>query len=241
MKINQFKYRMLAAFFAGMMATATMSVPMPVYAADIAETTYQEETVAETIWEIIAESEAENKIENKKVELRKNESLLKSAINERIVTIEQEEEPEEEVVTYIPRLEAPTGDNPYYHELNLYYNFGLGMPNCTAYAYGRAYEILGREPKLSNGNAGRWWFYNIAAEAYAYGSEPRLGAVACWDDYNEYSGHVAVVEAIDGDRVTISDSHYGGGYFYVTEMNADSSDHLTGRRFLGYIYIDEEL
>ena len=50
-----------------------------------------------------------------------------------------------------------------------------------------------------------------------------------------------VVEAIDGDRVTISDSHYGGGYFYVVEMNADSSDYATGRRFLGYIYIDEAL
>lgn len=238
MKLNQLKYRMLAALFAGMTATATMSVPMPVYAAEIEKTINETENVAETIWDILAESESEST----EVALRPKETLLEKTITERIVTIESEEEKEtEETVSYIPRLEAPTGDNPYYHELNLYYNFGLGMPNCTAYAYGRAYEILGRDPMLCNGNAGRWWSHNIAAGTYAYGSEPRLGAVACWDHYDNNNGHVAIVEAIDGDRVTISESHWGGKYFYVTDMNADGSDYLTGRRFLGYIYIDEAL
>ena len=227
----------MAAMLSGILLTATMS--MPVYAADIEEPIDQKETVEETIWDVIAESE----VEDKEIALRPKETKLKKTTNQRIVNVaqEEEEETEEEVVTYIPRLEAPDGYNPYYHELNLYYRFGLGMPNCTAYAYGRAYEILGREPMLCNGNAGQWWSYNISIGAYAYGSEPRLGAIACWDDYNNYSGHVAVVEEINGETVTISESHWGGSYFYVAEMSEDGSDYLSGRRFLGYIYIDEEL
>ncbi len=237
MKVNMIKHRLMAAVLSGILLTATMSVPA--YAADIKETDDNKETVAETIWEVMAESEAEDK----EVALRPKETKLEKTINERIVNVMQEEEEEtvEEVVNYIPRLEAPDGYNPYYHELNLYYRFGYGMPNCTAYAYGRAYEILGREPMLCNGNAGEWWSYNIAVGAYAYGSEPRLGAIACWDDYNHYSGHVAVVEEIHEDTVTISESQWGGSYFYVVEMSEDGSDYLSGRRFLGYIYIDEEL
>lgn len=233
--MNLTKYRFMTLFLSGALITATMS--MPAHAMEI-ETTVNEN---ETVWDIIAQTE----MDSEETVLLEKENKLETAIKERIIDIiQEEEEPEEEKepeTLYIPRLTAPEGNNPYYHELNLFYNFGLGMPNCTAYAYGRAYEILGREPNLSNGNAGRWWWHNIATGAYAYGSEPRLGAVACWDDYNEYSGHVAVVEEINGSTVTISESHYGGGYFYVTDMSADGSDYLTGRRFLGYIYIDEPI
>ena len=49
------------------------------------------------------------------------------------------------------------------------------------------------------------------------------------------------LEEIHEDTVTISESHWGGSYFYVAEMSKDGSDYLSGRRFLGYIYIDEEL
>ena len=171
----------MAAMLSGILLTATMSVPA--YAADIEDKSSNTDTTAETIWEVIAESEAEDK----EVALRSKETKLEKTINERIVNVMQEEEPVEEAVNYIPRLEAPDGYNPYYHELNLYYRFGLGMPNCTAYAYGRAYEILGSEPMLCNGNAGEWWSYNMAVGAYAYGSEPRLGAIACWDDFNHYT------------------------------------------------------
>ena len=63
---------------------------------------------------------------------------------------------------FVPRTETPSSDNPYYFsDLNLYYRYGYGMPNCTAYAYGRIYEILGHEPNLSRWNAGQWWFDNI--------------------------------------------------------------------------------
>lgn len=52
---------------------------------------------------------------------------------------------------FTARLSAPAYSNKYYFNgnYNVFYASGYGMPNCTAYAYGRAYEILGKEPKLS--------------------------------------------------------------------------------------------
>lgn len=139
-----------------------------------------------------------------------------------------------------PRLHAPLRSNPYYYSnRNIYYAAGYGMPNCTAYAYGRSYERLEDRPRLSSHNAGEWWFENIANGWYAYGGRPRVGAVACWDRYDQNQGHVAVVEKVDGDRVTISESGYQSFLFRTTEMAADGSDYLGGGyRFLGYIYVE---
>ena len=42
---------------------------------------------------------------------------------------------------FVPRTETPSSDNPYYFsDLNLYYRYGYGMPNCTAYAYANVHE-----------------------------------------------------------------------------------------------------
>ena len=140
---------------------------------------------------------------------------------------------------FVPRTSAPTSDNSYYYGLNPFYKSGYGMPNCTAYAYGRAYEILGSKPNLSTGNAGKWWWQNKTDGAYKYGNTPRLGAVACWDKYDQNQGHVAVVEAINGSSVTISESHYKSTFFDTRTINSDSSNYLTSMRFLGYIYLGD--
>ena len=140
---------------------------------------------------------------------------------------------------FVPRTRAPTSDNSYYYSLNPFYKSGYGMPNCTAYAYGRAYEILGSKPNLSTGNAGKWWWQNKTNGAYKYGNTPRLGAVACWDKYDQNQGHVAVVEAVNGSSVTISESHYKSTFFDTRTINSDSSNYLTSMRFLGYIYLGD--
>lgn len=142
------------------------------------------------------------------------------------------------------RTSAPSTDDPRYYSTNNPYNGPYGLPNCTCYAYGRAWEILGSEPNLpKRGNAGSWWWTNQSTGNYAYGSTPKIGAIACWDTYDKDHGHVAVVEGISGNRVTLSESHYGdnhnGVLFDNKVMNADSSDYLRSYRFLGYIYIGE--
>ena len=144
------------------------------------------------------------------------------------------------VQAYTPRLTAPAGNDwHYYSNANIYYASGYGMPNCTAYAYGRAYELLGYAPNVSSRNAGSWWQYNINNGAYPYGQTPALGAIACWDNYDNNTGHVAVVEKIENGYVTISQSNWGGAAFETVTIPAnrmgdwfDSPSH-----FQGYIYL----
>lgn len=139
---------------------------------------------------------------------------------------------------FSPRLTAPDTTNAYYYSSkNIFYASGYGMPNCTAYAYGRAYEILGKAPALCTGNAGKWYDYNINNRNYPYGQSPKLGAIAVWaNDSSHNRGHVAVVEKINANgTVTISESHYGGANFLTKTGNPASL--YSNKHFLGYIYI----
>ena len=44
--------------------------------------------------------------------------------------------------SFQPRLSAPSRSNSYYNRsLNIFAKTGYGMPNCTAYAYGRIYVM----------------------------------------------------------------------------------------------------
>ena len=131
--------------------------------------------------------------------------------------------------TYEPRLTAPSSSSAYYNrELNRYFQVGSGMPNCVAYAYGRIYEMNGEAPLITHGSAGDWYFINKSNGYYEYGSEPKLGAVACW------SRHVAVVEKIDDNGITLSESHWHGRYFNTVTYSNLSSHY--GQTFYGYIY-----
>ena len=141
--------------------------------------------------------------------------------------------------TFVPRLNAPHSTNPYYYsDKNIFYKYGFGMPNCTAYAWGRAYELLGESPKLSVDSAHYWWGYNKDGGYYPYGDEPRLGAIACWN--NSSGGHVAVVEKIEDGVITFSNSGYGYKNFYLTTCDylaPNDGSYNENWSFYGYIYI----
>ena len=131
--------------------------------------------------------------------------------------------------SFEPRLTSPGRDNAYYNRsLNAFSKYGYGMPNCTAYVYGRIYEITGEAPLIRRGNAGSWWSINKRNGYYEYGSEPKIGAIACW------SNHVAVVEVIDGNTITISQSHWGGNYFDTDTVKVGANRY--GQKFYGFIY-----
>ena len=114
------------------------------------------------------------------------------------------------------------------------------MPNCTAYAYGRAYEILQTEPKLCPYGAGEWYNYNKRYNYYDYGQIPKVGAIACWG-YNG-GGHVAVVESIDNDgNIILSNSAWNNYnlFFYLTYAQIEDSNPggSSWWTFQGYIYL----
>ena len=148
-------------------------------------------------------------------------------------------------LTFTPRYSMPSTDNEYYYSsMNPFYPAGYGLPNCTAYAYGRVYEITGKKPNLSTGNAENWYGYNMSTGAYDYGQTPRLGAIACWS-YNGGGGHVAVVEYIDTStgEMILSNSAWSARYgscepFYLTYANVNDSNPggSSWWNFQGYIY-----
>lgn len=149
---------------------------------------------------------------------------------------------------FVPRLEAPESTNEYYYsDLNVFYKLGYGMPNCTAYAYGRAYEILNSVPNLTSGSAFRWYNYNKTNEFYSYGDIPKLGAIACFGGNTANpNGHVAVVEKFEDGYVYLSNSSWGGYLFRVDmkKPNAWDTAYKVGGEYLpfeGFIYIYDEV
>lgn len=81
--------------------------------------------------------------------------------------------------------------------------------NCTWYAYNR-------RPDIGSfwGNASTW-AVSARAAGYRVDQTPAVGAIAQWNAYaNSYIwgyGHVAIVEAVNGDgTITISDMNYAG-------------------------------
>ncbi len=139
---------------------------------------------------------------------------------------------------FIPRTTAPAFDDSIY-SANFFALYVTSMPNCTTYAYGRAWEILGHEPDLCHGSSVHWFPNDGVSsnpnDCYERGDEPQLGAIACWD-LGSY-GHVAVVESIDGDTVTISESDSVRQiYWHTRTCNINDM----GSGFQGYIYLLEK-
>ena len=142
---------------------------------------------------------------------------------------------------FTPRFSAPSKKSKYYYsDDNVFHKYGYGMPNCTCYAWGRAYEILGEKPNLCIYDASEWFSYNKKNKYYSYGTTPKLGAIACYTYKTGGSGHVAVVEKITEDTVYYSNSAWSGQEFYIS--TSDFKDFTGGNKnwnFEGFIYIGD--
>lgn len=72
---------------------------------------------------------------------------------------------------------------------------------CTYYAASR------RNVPSSWGNAGDW-LYSAQRSGYSTGNEPAPGAIMVTGE--SWWGHVAIVEAVNGDQITVSEMNYNG-------------------------------
>lgn len=142
-------------------------------------------------------------------------------------------------MTFTPRLNAPSTSSSYWYKNNPFYQSGYGLPNCTCYAWGRFYEILGSKPKLSLSNAENWWGHN---DGYERGQTPRLGAVICWrkgkaGNGADGAGHVAIVEQINTDgSIVTSNSAWKGTRFYKQTLKPPYYSIGSAYTFQGFIY-----
>ena len=142
----------------------------------------------------------------------------------------KEEEDSEAVVEEPTDVLAARASNP----------FSKGQ--CTWYAYKRWTELLGYAPAVINGNAGGW-YNNCVSKGFSRGNEPKVGAIACWNNgFGNDSGHVAVVEAVYSDHITISEYNWNikEGYeenqLYFNKIDRRSSS-KPNRHLMGYIYL----
>jgi len=92
---------------------------------------------------------------------------------------------------------------------------------CTWYVAQRRYIPWG-------GNA-KTWIYQAPQYGFATGNEPRVGAIIATRE-GGYYGHVAYVEAVNGDYVTISEMSLGRGVKTIRTLHEDDW------RIIGYIY-----
>ena len=123
---------------------------------------------------------------------------------------------------FTPRLSSSgmAGNPWWYSSGNVYYAAGYGLPNCTCYAYGRYAEVRNAFAALPTGNGGDWY---DAATGFQRGSEPQLGSVICYTSPSQqWDGHVAIVEVINGDgTIVTSNSAYGGTYFWTATVDVN--------------------
>ena len=159
-----------------------------------------------------------------------------------------------EEVGFSQRTTPPPTSSAYYYNssYNPFYSARL-VTQCTWYAWGRAYEIMGKRPNLSTGNAKNWFGYNRDNGIYSYSTNfyaAKPGAILCCDDGGA-TGHVAIVEevAADGSPSKISEGGWYGSADYTANFNY--TDGYYGAQlkfhygknynggFQGYIYIAE--
>lgn len=122
--------------------------------------------------------------------------------------------------------------------------YGSVLPNCVGYAWGRWYELLGEEPKLSVANAEAWWGKD---DGYERGQVPKLGAVICWSKGvvgvgKDGAGHVAIVEQIKADGTIVTSNsawnERGGTWWYKKTLKPPYT--MKGYDFQGFVYLPME-
>jgi surface antigen/transposase-like protein len=92
---------------------------------------------------------------------------------------------------------------------------------CTWYVAQKRYIPWGGHAK--------YWLANARRYGYSIGHKPVVGAIMVTRE--SWWGHVAYVEEVKGNRVTISEmNHYGRGIF------SRRTFHTSDRRIIGYIY-----
>jgi surface antigen len=113
--------------------------------------------------------------------------------------------------------------------------YGYGCRQCASYAAWRVAKETGYYP-VNWGNAVDFPA-SAAASGYQVGSTPRPGSLAVMSaaQAGGPDGHVAWVEAVDGDGTIIVSQYnynYGAGWGLYSEMK------LSSAAFYKYIYIE---
>ncbi len=114
--------------------------------------------------------------------------------------------PEEDRVVAVARDSAPAATPaPSYNDTGK--NVAPGA-NTNAFPYGWCtWYVASRKNVTWMGNAGEW-LGNAAAQGFATGSVPAVGSIMVTAE--SWWGHVAYVESVNGNIITVSEMNYAG-------------------------------
>ncbi|MCI6638779.1 MAG: S-layer homology domain-containing protein [Lachnospiraceae bacterium] len=112
-------------------------------------------------------------------------------------------------------------------------SYAYSGEGCAWFASARVRELTGLGSTIYDGNS--WYNWVYAQFGFTRGTEPKAGSLAC------YTNHIAVVEKVDGDTLTISeggrsDVPANAGHCSIFEVSREEVESSRAGDFLGYVY-----
>lgn len=149
-------------------------------------------------------------------------------------------------MSFTPRYTQPTDLSTWYGSYNAYNRFSsYNVGNCTWYAYGRTGEIAGENGmpniysdfRITVGNGdGKYWIYNTwPDDTFTSGTiDIHVGDILVYGS-DSGSGHVEIVEAVNGSSLRTSYSVYGDSWGTATYFNTRVIAYPTWSSTLGTV------
>ena len=126
----------------------------------------------------------------------------------------------------------------YSHPYTTYANKAYGQYaytdlGCAWFASARACQLTGIDTPIWSGQS--WYDSAYAYYGYTRGATPQAKALVC------YTNHVAVVESVNGNSITISEggntSSGANDYCIIQTLSREQVESARGGAFLGYVYL----
>ena len=138
-------------------------------------------------------------------------------------------------------IERRDGENlgDWYYSANPYFQRGYGLPNCTAYAWGRLAEICNAPVNFYGGNAIMWANRPEMIKL----DQPKQGSCIIYsggitDSRGKFCGHIGVVEHVYSDgSIDVSMSSFGGYTWRLYRLRPQDNYHISetyGLSFYGF-------
>ncbi|MGN0521935.1 MAG: CHAP domain-containing protein [Eubacterium sp.] len=112
---------------------------------------------------------------------------------------------------------------------------GDSNTNCTYYVWQRTYDKLGIIlPAWGNAKT---WYSTAKSTGYQTSSKPSANWIAVWDGRKgESRGHVAFVESVDANKMTVSE----GGYNKINTRTISVTADNKGGKLIGFFNPDKK-
>ena len=110
--------------------------------------------------------------------------------------------------------------------------YAYGPQGCAWFATSRQWQLTGNYSVIWDGNS--WWNNGNGQLGYPTGRTIKAPAIVC------YSGHVAIIEAVSGDRALVSEggrTDFPNNDYCHLGWQSISYVESSSRGFLGYVYL----